>query len=840
MNNEATNKNRYPIYHDGNVLKSDDLNGSFNFLHKQLKDTRSLLFGQGILNGLACKYDSEKGEITISPGTALTASGSVLENAEEMVIRYYVDKADCPMQGLPAEALFVLKVEATNSKWQEVLANKGKLLESLENKEEYLLGLQVVEYEVYKDNKDRICSEQSCSMHGDEVQMELVPFLMKPSGKDNGSKKSAFEPIPELELPSASGLADYPILPIFLRNSADYFYKKMAAIKTGLSAIGQIDFEHLLSDAQWRWYSQLFGKEAGLQASMDKLNSIRFDNRRINTYFCFANDVLDAVNEFIASYNDFQARYQLVLENRLDEAIILGKLDIAGDTAEDSKRYTWTETYRDYNRSKEERVLVRLLKRIALLIDLFVPVEQPMADADICFVPSCLNGKLGERSIPHYYQGNEVLAEYWDAHNDYHIDTQKNLSSSKADFDKADLYRLSFDNLGASKLDDLRAQANNNNLPVVILKYELDGDDVSYCLEDYADESLRSGEQFSGQTISDLVLEDKKLINTVADKNKVINVFNKLWEYYPKYNVIEAEKSIATLRETLIEEIRQSIYLLTKENELKPNEKNALEFIMMAILCHRVKKEGLFNPVNLPGVDFVGGVEKRDAMLLVTHRDKALTCLNMPYLSLVLNEALFKDQLVNYKNEKESNLQSIFKPLIVEGGSDLVEPQKEGYDLFMLNYGRNKEHTANYLRERGKITFRRAMDMVNRLPVFIFNIKTWDEAFRICFVLNERLKSNVLIVPVEMAKRDANGQLKGFNTEKFDLKVTLFEEELVKDAVSKLKRLLPGIKNSIEASTDPSEPRAVWMRDLTSKKVSVDSLTKLKMDAVFEFFPISK
>ena len=91
-----------------------------------------------------------------------------------------------------------------------------------------------------------------------------------------------------------------------------------------------------------------------------------------------------------------------------------------------------------------------------------------------------------------------------------------------------------------------------------------------------------------------------------------------------------------------------------------------------------------------------------------------------------------------------------------------------------------------------------------------------------------------------MAKRDANGQLKGFNTEKFDLKVTLFEEELVKDAVSKLKRLLPGIKNSIEASTDPSEPRAVWMRDLTSKKVSVDSLTKLKMDAVFEFFPISK
>ena len=98
MNNEATNK--YPIFHDGNVLTSEDLNGSFDFLHKQVKNTRSLLFGQGILNGLTCKYDSTEGAITISPGTALTASGSLIEVPEEKKYEDWVAPNSYPGQEL--------------------------------------------------------------------------------------------------------------------------------------------------------------------------------------------------------------------------------------------------------------------------------------------------------------------------------------------------------------------------------------------------------------------------------------------------------------------------------------------------------------------------------------------------------------------------------------------------------------------------------------------------------------------------------------------------------------------------------------------------------------------
>lgn len=843
MNNEDTSKNnntknRYPRYCNGNVLTSQDLNESFDFLHEQMKSTRSLLFGQGILNGLTYQYDSEKGTITISPGRALTKSGSLIEELDTMEFAYYVDREHYVEDGLSNQSLEGVDFVLLESKQSDYC----KELKELIDIEKYLLGLQVV----YKEVRNEVCTPQSCSNQGAEVVIDFVPVLKKATSVEQLKQDASLGSIDELEVPSAFGLADYQVLPVFLRKAASSFYERIEAVKKGLEAMGKISFKDI------QWYDTLFGENASLKevlgASVEKLDAISFDNKKITTYFSFADDVHKAVSEFIAFYDDFLSRYRLTLGNRLEEIVILGEMKAADDLSADETRYTLMETYREYDRSKEERILVRLVKRIVLMIDGFASDGVVEVDKDFCFVPSYVVEKLGEREIPHYYQNRVELGEYWDAHNDHHVETKTNSNLAMADFNKADLYRLNFDQANADMLKlSLRRQAKTKNLPVIILQYELEGDDVSYCLENYKAKAQQEM-PLDGEVISRAIF-NKDLINS-SDQNKVINAFNSLWVYYPKFEVVKATQSIASLRESLIEEIRQSIYLLTKEDELKVSEKKAMEFIMLAILYHRIKKDGLFNPVNMPGTDFVGGVEKRDVLLLVTHHGKVLTCLNMPYLSLILNEAMFRDQLDEYyKEEKESDLQAIFNPQSVESGSSLIEPVKEGYDLFMLRYGRNKEHTANYLRERGKITFRKAMDMVNSLPRFIFNTKTWEEAYRICFVLNERLKSNVLIVPVEMAKTDANGKLKGFVSEKFDIKVTLFEEgkaenldtkQRAQKAVMRLKSLLPNLKNSIEASEDPSDLQAVWMRNLTSKKLSVTDLANLNMDAVFEFYPVSK
>lgn len=139
------------------------------------------------------------------------------------------------------------------------------------------------------------------------------------------------------------------------------------------------------------------------------------------------------------------------------------------------------------------------------------------------------------------------------------------------------------------------------------------------------------------------------------------------------------------------------------------------------------------------------------------------------------------------------------------------------------------------MRERRKITFREAMETVNNLPIFIFNEELREEALKVCFVLNERLKSNLLIVPAGGAKTNANDKLIGFSVAKFDVKVTLFEGQ-AQEAASKL-RIITGFKN-IEVPDQISSPRTLWIRNLKAKSF-LEKLQELKkIDAVFEIAPI--
>ena len=103
------------------------------------------------------------------------------------------------------------------------------------------------------------------------------------------------------------------------------------------------------------------------------------------------------------------------------------------------------------------------------------------------------------------------------------------------------------------------------------------------------------------------------------------------------------------------------------------------------------------------------------------------------------------------------------------------------------------------------------------------------------FVLNERLKSNLLIVPAGGAKINANDKLIGFSVAKFDVKVTLFEGQ-AQEAASKL-RIITGFKN-IEVPDQISSPRTLWIRNLKAKSF-LEKLQELKkIDAVFEIAPI--
>lgn len=858
MENEGTNQgvkhNEYPIFCDGNILTSNDLNQSFEFLYTQEKMTRSLLFGQGIVNGLTFHFESsDKGEIVIHPGKAITSKGSVIEIKEEQRYSFCTPfKAAIQDWGIEERKMpgiqYVLQTKQEDGSLEINKGIEGKCIE------DFLLGL----YVIHKVKKEKYCTDQSCTIAGNKVEIEVVPFL---TDKEN-EKDRQEGTIADLQIPLDYGMVNYAVLPIFLRRVTDRFYGRIKTTWESLEKIKKIDkknFSELLSPLVAPSFKEAHER---LDESINKLKGLQFDNRKIATYLSFADDIVDAVSEFISFYNRFLSKYRIVISKRFDEAVILGGFE---KEISASFRDSLGKRYQDSDRNKDERILCRLFYRIILLMDCFSP-EQSLDSENIKFLPASVNDKLGERIIPFYYKGDEikVLLEFWDAHNEYHIDNKllfeqnKSTKSNKNEnefpftkaFLKADLFRLfGYDTIEVEELRKrLQLEIDKYNLPVILLQQDIDGDEISFSLENYTNVSPQSQEPINAKELVDLIVDYKikgqisnsngsPIIKKTQKKHTHDTLVKVLQTYNLPNNILLASKMFDTLeRSSLMEEIRQSIYLIVKEKEQLPTWiKRLLEFVLMAILCK--KDNSGFIPNRMPGVDYLGGVRKKDILLLVSYKSKVLTCLNMPYNCLIINVDKYKGQMAHYANMQGEDYIPGFYPHenIVGHGEFEEKPSGVGFDLFMIGYGRNKEHTANYLRERRKITFREAMETVNNLPIFIFNEELREEALKVCFVLNERLKSNLLIVPAGGAKTNANDKLIGFSVAKFDVKVTLFEGQ-AQEAASKL-RIITGFKN-IEVPDQISSPRTLWIRNLKAKSF-LEKLQELKkIDAVFEIAPI--
>lgn len=846
----------YPLFCDGTILTSNDLNKSFDFLHSQVKLTRNLLFGHGIVNGLTYEIDYAKGEVVIRPGVAITPKGSIIVIEEE--------QRHCFSISYETAVRNRIIPEGTMSEVQYILQTKqiGDSVEisKIENFSDYLLGLHVI----HKVKEKKYCTDQSCSITGNRVAIEVIPFLTKKEDRQGLGLTDKLSPIDELQTPIEYGLVDYSVLPIFLRRVADRFYGRIEAILQSLEKIAENDdFSTILSSLLAPIYKESHSR---LKENIDKLEKLQFDNKRIATYLSFADDVVDAVNEFIEFYNIFLSKYRIALSKRIEEAVILGRCDV-DSIISDNYRYLYQETYQDFDRNKDELILHRLFCRINLLIECFVP-EKSFDSWNVDFLPASVSDKLGERVIPFYYNSDKIsdLIECWDAHNAHHIDDKLLLLEQNKDiesdedkyvlpfvnaFRKANLYRLSgYDSVGVDGLRKrLQSEIDKYNLPVILLQHDIKGDEISFYLEDHNSNLLQSQEPVIAKNLAALIVNYKikyknsdhnELISPFIeekDKEHIYSILIKVLETYNSPNNIDKASRILNdlKRNSFMEEIKQIVYLIVKETEqLSVLEKILLEFILMAILHN--KDESIFAPNLMPGVDYFGGVDKGNILLMVSFKNKVLACLNMPYNCMMININKYKEQIEHYLiMHEERNFIPGFYPhenIIVYGESEEKNIDIEvGFDLFMIQYGRNKEHTANYLRERGKVTFRKAMEMVNNIPIFIFNETSREDALKVCFVMNERLKANLLIVPAGVAKTDSNKKLTGFSVAEFDVKVTFFEGK-PQDAVEKLKKVT-GF-NNIEIPDQTISPRTIWIRNMTDK-LFLGKLQELKkIDAVFE------
>lgn len=808
---KAVIKNRYPIYNEGKLLTSNNLNDSFDFLHSNLKFTRRLLFGQGIVSGLGYSYNRDEG-ITIHEGIAITEQGSIIQIAEGKTYRYCQSPND-----KENEYLLVEDKESTNASVTDI--------KDMEDINEYFLGLRLY----YNKTEDVYCSDKSCIVENDEVRLEIIPFITKTPYTEGKANLTEATTIPQIQAPVFKNIINYNILPIFLRKATNLFYKKTEAITKGLSDI-----------ANSAGIKEI-NKTISLENTEEKLNGvfsdviediskIEFDNQNIPTYFSFADDMIEAINEFAVSCNRFLSRYSINANTKFEDSVILGKIQTIDDS-----RDTLKETYQDFGKIREQNIIIRLYKRIVYMVKCFKEFVEKENSLDIVnILPASSSLKLGERAIPFYYrQEFSILTEYWDAHNEQHIRNSES-NPGMLDLKNADIYKIS--QYGSKNVvTDLTKQIYDYNLPIFIIQQEIYGDNLSFFLESYRSDTPNAND--INETIE--IIKSKRKFSSDCEK-KIRDILTK---YYKAYNVKEAAKRLGTItKESEIEEIWQSIYILIQENkyqnsnQMEESHKKLLSFIMTTILYHRIGDK-LFEPNNVLGIDYIGGVEKRDIMLLITHQNKIMLCLNMPYSYYLINQERYKDKIVKNDIVSDNDLKNDFNP---ENLPEYIEEKQEKekntdlLDIYMLHYGRNKEHSANYLRERKKITFSKGMKMVNNLPALIFEGQTSEEAQRIGFILNERFKSTILITPSGKTEINAMGKL-DFTDNEFDIEISYFEDEP--------QKIAEYLKKVTHFKTIEREVGSEGKETIRIKKVQkTDFLNKLdalmRMDAIFKCIAI--
>ncbi len=405
----------FPRFEDGQILSSEDLNGTFDYLEKQIRSTRTLFFGHGIISGF--NYFIEKNidgpkSIVVEAGKAVTSEGAIIDLSKKMEYRYYVsseyyreDKdvtVNNYVQNNQIPNDYILLKEKIDENCQEL--TKFEDIEGVKL-EEYIVGLFVKEYE----ETASCCSGESCNIQKTSTKRVCGAFLKRYNQKEKKENNT------NISIPRLTNVINSRELSVFLRKISDCFYYNIQKIKKHIDDL------------------QFYEKEKSYKL-IEKLNSIRFNTENAAPYISFLFDLSNAFNELVDA-SDANMLDSELLQTK-GNVIVLGK--IFEKSKGEEERDSFKETFRDYDQINKRMVWHRQLERLKNMILCFNPdnVYKNLEEEKITFYPVWKNRKLGEQPIPSYYSTTEsssleTLEEYWDAHNYIHIDKAKDENVNK-------------------------------------------------------------------------------------------------------------------------------------------------------------------------------------------------------------------------------------------------------------------------------------------------------------------------------------------------------------------------------------------------------------------------
>lgn len=552
---------QFPKFVDGQLLSSQDLNNSFEHLENQLRKTRTILFGYGIINGFGYVLDNEGKEIKIEKGKAITRSGDIIDIDKDQIFRYVATKEGGFWVNGKKYDYLLLKDEIAYGTKEKISCIS---IDKIENISDYYLVVFVEELEEQVDK----CNEISCNINKTNTKRICGVFLKKVDEKEKNHRPPKAD---ILQIHNPTNMANSKELSVFLRKTVNYFYYCIGQIKTSIETTHFDESEKIIK----------------------RLDKLRPDTTNMSPYLSFISDLSKATCEYIESYNRSKSIYDEI-EKRTN-CIVLGKVKEYNDIHKN--RDSLVEFVRGNDMMKNNIILKRQQQRLLNMVRCFRPNDKRDATQKIKIDFTQNRSLLGERQIPEYYSYNEgvnkeAFYEYWDAHNYIHIDKSEQQQST------GDIVLLS--EYGGMPIKAFSEEMNRlidvNNLPIDLVRFDLEGLRESFILENYDRNILQTGD-----TIIDII-ENKEVITKCINilkalqlshnkdkpqisKNIISKIEISLDNYSKNKQISELYSTLGYLNNCELEELKQAIYLSMKNDEKAVEKKDKL-----TLECRRILK----------------------------------------------------------------------------------------------------------------------------------------------------------------------------------------------------------------------------------------------------------
>ncbi|NIR47575.1 MAG: hypothetical protein GWN61_02525, partial [candidate division Zixibacteria bacterium] len=187
----------YPSFEHGQVLTSDLLNDSINWLNEQDQLTRRKAIGAGIVCGLEAYYDNNSNTLQLSEGSAITTAGHLIaQDAVSLTQFWKLGKnprangnggpASAPDLGTSGYPPFLKGNNQPMDLWSleeaSFKAERGETLQNLSSA--FLQDKALLLYLEERNQPLKTCDINECNNKGTQVIFTVRKLLIKKSDAD--------------------------------------------------------------------------------------------------------------------------------------------------------------------------------------------------------------------------------------------------------------------------------------------------------------------------------------------------------------------------------------------------------------------------------------------------------------------------------------------------------------------------------------------------------------------------------------------------------------------------------------------------------------------------------